>query len=328
VHGSLAAMKGRANNFDGLRLIGALLVVFSHQFAVSGRWEPRFLGGHSFGNLGVLIFFSISGYLVAASWRSDPNLWRYLSRRFLRMAPGLAVCMSIVYAVVSWLGLLGFPDNPMHMLNGPLWTIPLEVYCYLVLAALGLVMSRPALPLLLVMVVLLYLNPSAPTSFYHFGLFFGLGAVLHQYPGLLRGKPMALLALWGVFVILWGDKTLMGLAMIVPPLTIWVGTRSWPVLRDSGRFGDLSYGIYIYAWPVQQIGVAMLGADTSWWALIAITLAATLPIAWASWRYVEEPCLRFKPSARRTERLSEIAVVDVDSAGGSARRLGDLYGQA
>ena len=75
----------RNNNFDGLRLIGALLVVFSHQFALAGRWEPRVIGDHSFGSLGVLIFFSISGYLVTSSWIADPHPGRFFTRRFLRV---------------------------------------------------------------------------------------------------------------------------------------------------------------------------------------------------------------------------------------------------
>lgn len=76
---------GQRNNFDALRLIGAFLVLISHQFALSGRWEPRFVGDHSFGNLGVLIFFSISGYLVTSSWLKEPNILCFAARRALRM---------------------------------------------------------------------------------------------------------------------------------------------------------------------------------------------------------------------------------------------------
>ena len=100
------------NNFDALRLIGAFLVLVSHQFALSGRWEPKAVGDHSFGNLGVLIFFSISGYLVTSSWLNDPNILRFATRRTLRMAPALCVSMPLTWAVIAALGLTGFPDNP------------------------------------------------------------------------------------------------------------------------------------------------------------------------------------------------------------------------
>jgi peptidoglycan/LPS O-acetylase OafA/YrhL len=73
------------NNFDALRLIGAFLVLIGHQFALSGRWKARFVGDHSFGNLGVLIFFSISGYLVTSSWLKDPDILCFAARRARRM---------------------------------------------------------------------------------------------------------------------------------------------------------------------------------------------------------------------------------------------------
>ena len=74
----------RSNNFDLLRIGAALVVVFSHSFPVVGRPEPTpFINplGLAWGNLGVLVFFSISGYLVAQSWDSDPDLWRYGAKR-------------------------------------------------------------------------------------------------------------------------------------------------------------------------------------------------------------------------------------------------------
>jgi len=55
------------NNFDGVRLLGAVFVLLSHQFALSGRAEPLIIGQHSLGNLGGLMFFSISGFLVMQS---------------------------------------------------------------------------------------------------------------------------------------------------------------------------------------------------------------------------------------------------------------------
>ena len=100
------------NNFDALRLVGALLVLISHQFALSGRREPMFVGDHSFGNLGVLVFFSISGYLVTSSWLNDPHILRFCVRRTLRMLPALCVSIPLTLAVIGALGLIGFPDNP------------------------------------------------------------------------------------------------------------------------------------------------------------------------------------------------------------------------
>jgi peptidoglycan/LPS O-acetylase OafA/YrhL len=303
-------MRGHANNFDGLRIIAALLVLFSHMFALSGRWEPRFFQGHSFGNLGVLIFFSISGYLVSASWARDPDLGRFLAKRFLRIAPGLAVAVPLTYGVVRACGLLGFPDNPWHLLNGSLWTIEFEVYCYFILAGLAMLTKTPALVFTAGALASYLLLPEH--HLITFGLFFAAGTLLHAYPALRTGKALAGLL---VVALVSHHEPRIALALSVPALTIWIGNRSWPVLRSAGRFGDLSYGVYIYAWPVQQLVVAAFGREASYIALLIPSLAITLPWAWLSWRYVEAPALNRKPSTRRSEGLLEVGQINIDSAG-------------
>jgi len=55
------------NNFDGVRLVAALSVLASHQFVNSGGREPLLFGSMSIGTLAVLVFFAMSGYLVASS---------------------------------------------------------------------------------------------------------------------------------------------------------------------------------------------------------------------------------------------------------------------
>lgn len=65
-------------------------------------------------------------------------------------------------------------------------------------------------------------------------------------------------------------------------------------MRNAGKFGDLSSGIYIYAWPVQQVTVAYL-PGAHFMLLLAIFLAATTTLAWLSWHFIERPALAFKP---------------------------------
>ncbi len=51
----------RSNNFDAVRILAALAVLVSHQYALTGRPEPVVRGADTLGGLGVLVFFSISG---------------------------------------------------------------------------------------------------------------------------------------------------------------------------------------------------------------------------------------------------------------------------
>ncbi|GAB1594758.1 acyltransferase family protein [Lysobacter claricitrinus] len=289
----------RANNFDALRLFAAFMVLWSHQFALSGRPEPLFLGPHGYGNLGVLIFFSISGYLVRASWKSDPSLWRFALKRFLRIAPALTVCALITPRVVEALGLWPFPHNPLHALNGSLWTIEFEVQCYLMLAALALLLPRVGLIFALGMLVWWWnVRDVHPHTVAHFGLLFAVGILMQEYPVLRTGKAVAGLVAAGLLLLPTGHYQVV-LALIVAPLSIWIGSASWPVLRRAGRWGDISYGIYIYAWPVEQIGVALLGQRTSYLELLAMTVTATVALAVLSWRLIEKPSLSLKPRAMR-----------------------------
>ncbi len=156
-------MKIRTNNFDFLRLLAAMMVLYSHQYALLGHAQPPALPGVSFGELGVCIFFSISGYLVTQIWTRDPNVIRFAAKRFLRIWPGLfiatcfcALVIGLIATDLPWLAYLRSPE--MHgyftslrmkmqfslpgvflgipfprAINGSLWTIPPEVSCYIAL---------------------------------------------------------------------------------------------------------------------------------------------------------------------------------------------------
>lgn len=284
------------NNFDALRVIGAFLVLISHQFALSGRREPSVVGEHSFGNLGVLIFFSISGYLVTSSWLKDPSVPRFAARRALRIAPALCVAIPLILAVITALGLRGFPGNPRHLTNGSLWTIPYEVYCYALLLVAGIATQRNAIVLAVgIFGYFLLSGLQSGTSFLaYFGLFFAAGSLLRSFPYLRKAPPTVLFLVLGYTLVRTG-QTRLGLAFIVPPLTVAVGVQSWPGLRDISNIGDLSYGIYIYAWPVQQIGVAFMGRQTPYFELLSFTVPVTLALAAASWHLIEKKALRHKP---------------------------------
>jgi peptidoglycan/LPS O-acetylase OafA/YrhL len=287
------------NNFDALRLIGAFLVLVSHQFALSGRPEPRVVGDHGLGNFGVLIFFSISGYLVTSSWQKDPNILRFSARRALRVAPALCVSMPLTLAVIAALGLTGFPHNPRQLTNGSLWTIKYEVCCYALLLLAGVATRRPSMALAVGIFAYFALSGlQSETSFLaDFGLFFAAGSLLRSFPYLRKFLPTVLFLVIACALLRF-NQTDLGLAFVVPALTVAIGLRSWPGLRDVSKIGDLSYGIYIYAWPVQQIGVALMGRQTPYLELLSITVPSTLALAAMSWHFVEKRALRFKPGAR------------------------------
>jgi peptidoglycan/LPS O-acetylase OafA/YrhL len=85
----------------------------------------------------------------------------------------------------------------------------------------------------------------------------------------------------------------------LPYMVICFGRMSMPVVRHAGRFGDLSYGLYLYAFPVQQLVLAFMPDDAY---PVLTCVALTLPLAFLSWHLVERPALRW--TRRGTGRAS------------------------
>src|SRR6266566_7260952 len=166
----------RANNFDALRLLAALSVVFSHSFLIAEGSEANepfvWLTGNQciLGLVGVFVFFVISGYLVTESWCRSPAPGWFALRRGLRIYPGLmvnvAICALLIGPLVTSLPLsayfagpelgdflvktLSLEPGPLALpgvlfadtsvglhINGSLWTLRYEVMMYLMIIILG-----------------------------------------------------------------------------------------------------------------------------------------------------------------------------------------------
>ena len=67
------------------------------------------------------------------------------------------------------------------------------------------------------------------------------------------------------------------------------------VLRSAGRFGDLSYGLYLYAFPMQQLVLTLFPQTT---LPVILCTALTAPLALLSWHLIERPALRWRALGR------------------------------
>ena len=328
-----AVFDPRRNSLNFVRLVLATMVIVWHSFPLTGHdvsWEPaRQLLGEGW----VDGFFAISGFLIVSSWMRDPHWLRYLSARFLRIMPAFWTCLVVTAFVLAPLtaGVLG-PDNLAYVMrnsalwifqygiagtpdgvpydgvwNGSLWTLAWEFLCYLgvlVLGVTGLLRRQFTVPVLF---LLAWAGVAATTlgvvdNFYvergsRFGVMFLAGALIWQYRSRIiisRRYVVAACALLLVSLAL-PDYRLIA-ALPVAYLVMVVGAV---VQRPGLRMrNDISYGIYIYAFPVQQV-LALWGL---WqWGVAAfavVSIAATIPLAAASWFLVEKPALRLR--RRRT----------------------------
>ena len=110
---------------------------------------------------------------------------------------------------------------------------------------------------------------------------------------------VAVVALWAVTVLLRGTEiAIIPYLLALSYTTLVVASLPWPILTGWGRFGDLSYGMYQFAFPVQQTIVHVAGPSLPLGVNIAVCFAVTLVLAALSWHFVERPALALKAIAR------------------------------
>jgi peptidoglycan/LPS O-acetylase OafA/YrhL len=141
-----------------------------------------------------------------------------------------------------------------------------------------------------------------------FAGFFASGMVLH----FLRDRIVfsgryALLALAALVLFAWLGRFIMLFPLAGAYLVIWFAGRHDPWLDYSRYVGDLSYGLYIYGWPAEQLVMWLSGGRAAWWQVFFGSLAIAVPAAWLSWHGVEKWALRW---GRRSARQLAIAASD------------------
>jgi peptidoglycan/LPS O-acetylase OafA/YrhL len=324
------------------------MVLVGHSYPIAGEpMEPlaASTGVLTLGTVAVHVFFAISGYLVALSWLADPNVGRFVARRLLRVLPALVVVVLLSVFVLgplatdestaayfadveTWRYLTGaltwpvryhlpgvFAQNPLPgIVNGSLWTLPMEMLMYAAVVVLGVagVLARPAwLAALLALVCALSaiawrLGETHGTIVAELDVRYVLAFAIAFFAGALlaivgdrvpRSPVLAALVLGAGALLLHQPLLRIWAPLAIAYATIVVGTRPVEPIASVGEETDLSYGVYLYAYPMQQIAVAVLGRDA-----LLVTSAAIVSSAgwaWLSWRFVEAPALRRKPPRSR-----------------------------
>ena len=89
-------------------------------------------------------------------------------------------------------------------------------------------------------------------------------------------------------MFVWLGQLIMLFPLAGAYLVIWFARRHDRWLDYSKHFGDLSYGLYIYGWPSEQLVMWLSGGKASWWQVFVGSLAIALPAAWLSWHGIEK----------------------------------------
>ncbi len=271
---------------------------------------------------GSLVKRGVPAFLQARALRLLPGLWVMLIvvPLGLQLAFGTRPWAEFLSAGDTWRfvlrngalignahvlpGIFTFLPNPA--INGSLWTIPHEVRCYLALAligGLGLLLPRWRFSLIILAGMLVHLalpEHLVPVLFDVRRLTFAffLGVLAWLWRDHLRLSWLAAIAGVAGAMLLPGEFLLKVPAMQISfaYLALVAAFRVPQVIKAfSARIPDYSYGIYIYAFPMQQIALT-LGADMPLINL-AWGYALTVPAAALSWHLVEKPALRWKSAA-------------------------------
>jgi peptidoglycan/LPS O-acetylase OafA/YrhL len=333
----------RQNNFDALRLYAAVSVLVSHAFPHSygsNSFEPIWRVSRrqaTLGEVAVAIFFIISGYLITQSYARRRSPLQFIWARGLRLLPGLAVtlllCAGVLGPLVTTVSLADYVRDPKtftfvavnlsltgfayqlpgvftttpfpQAVDGSLWTLQYEVACYLGVLLLGLTgwLNRwVALALFCLNLLAMKFWLGGPLVI--FGGYFLGGAVMYLWQPPLRRAYAAIALAVLVTALLTGGWRLAA-ASAGAYLVIYAALSQVRLPRPSRA--DLSYGLYIWAFPVQQAVSQLLGGSAAWWANILISTPVAFGLAGLSWHLVEAPALSLRtlflraPLAQRAE---------------------------
>jgi peptidoglycan/LPS O-acetylase OafA/YrhL len=318
------------NSYDFVRFLAASLVLFSHHFPLIGQPEPHVpFYGDKVGELAVGIFFCLSGFLIYRSMDVRPDWPRYIAARALRIYPNLIFSLALTAIMVfAYFGTAAtafqyvmyviknsvtlpfgalyridgaFPEGAEESLNGSLWTMRYEVLMYILLP-LVFVAPRRFQPwilgafLLLPATVWIY-----ETRIYKLGFEVSVLMRLAQFfmTGALLG---ALWQWWGKHALLFGLAGLVGIFLFFPLYDHFSGARALAVgfaaiglgssamMKSFSKGGDPSYGMYLFAWPVQQFTVMYV---TGVWTSMAVAFVVTTALGYFTWHAFEKRCMTF-----------------------------------
>lgn len=200
-----------------------------------------------------------------------------------------------------------------NSVNGSLWTLPWELRMYAFLGIFGfltLILNLLYKANWLAILVICFFIFCAVNYFqfhyfteirgekykiFRFGTIFFYGALIYIlknkiiFKKILFWSCLAVLAIASfnhdIFFILY--------TLLLPYIVLYIAYIPKGHIRKYNNFGDYSYGIYIYAWPIQQL-IAISVEDVSTVQMITLSTLFTFTCAYLSWHFVESKALKLK----------------------------------
>ena len=323
-------LASRANALNAVRLCLALVVVVSHAPAMAGLGSMPSVVGVPLGSWAVGAFFCISGYLIPTS-RVRHSAARYVLLRAARIYPGLWACLAVtafifgpaaaalthrVYSPVVAAGYVwrnattvigqdGIGDTLVaahtNAWNGSLWTLMWEVGCYILAGSLLSVplLRRHQAGTAAALFVFSAVGMAAGNRLYAvwFLSCFSAGWLVSNLAHRIRAS-------WGLAAASAGVTGILAQVPRAPyalPLAVTVLSIGALAPVRLGQRNDVSYGVYIYGWPAQQVltlaGLPALGLTV----YLAASLVAGAALGTLSWFLVERHFLPRRQNRQQSQ---------------------------
>jgi peptidoglycan/LPS O-acetylase OafA/YrhL len=325
------------NNFDIIRHLAALIVIYQHCYFLNPSWYCRAFG--------VPVFFFLSGLLVSQSFEASSSAKNFVWKRFLRIYPAAIVVIlicalvmgplitaftpddyfksGILWKYISSIALLRvyfdlpgvFQHSPLDTsVNISLWTLPLEIKMYLFTLVWGLIKLKnknAVLAIITLILIFIGLNFSDPIDTFsqqqlHFtnfkvsaytslGCLYLTGTLCYWYRHRIVVRPYWLFV--GAFLfLLFARFTFYGYLfdICIVMITLGFSVLDFKWLRKITQKTDLSYGLYIYGFPVEQLFINYVYPYVNGFVLFVLIVSTTFFLAFLSWNIIEKRPLQFK----------------------------------
>lgn len=289
-----------------MKIAGCIMVIYSHAYALSDHglhdlvWRCT-KGSFTAGSMAVSFFFLVSGFFITRSLLGNPEFKAFFKKRAIKIFPPLVFVVVFTVFVLgpavtsltigeyfsnsdTYLYLLNcigvlrhdlpgvFESNIYNStVNGALWTIPVELVCYVCSYAgykMGLLNRKyfgwitSAVFLVYVLDGWLHMLPDLAGSFLMAVLFYCIGTAAYLYDEFIALKTsyvftsLVMLLLSLALPVLF--RAVYVLAM--PYISLWLfWGANIPADDKMGRIGNVSYPVYLCGFPIQQTIVWMFG---------------------------------------------------------------------
>lgn len=259
-----------------------------------------------------LILLCLVSILIVGPLFSELSLSDYFSHPETLRYAITASALNISYTLPGV-----FDKNPFKgVINGSLWSLAYEVKCYLVLGALfwiPVLKFRSRLLISIAFLTAIYVIRPASVPLKPFetflgfdyyanrlGLIFCVGAFLASLRSKIRPTLWHLLGTFSVIglCLAWTRPTSLAAQLsylyCFPVFILWLAQFAKLLPRISPRIGDLSYGVYLYGFPAQQVlthyGVQHLGIAI----YVVSSTIMTAVLAFLSWHCLEKHAISLK----------------------------------